>query len=147
MKKLFIAALFVVAAGSTAFAADVTTKVNYKVKSNFESRFHGAQNVVWSATNAYLKASFSIADENVEAFFDGEGDLIGLSRKVDLKRLPLNAIQKIKKEYASYRVKEALEFDRDGDKSYFLSLEDGTKKQILEVSLYGAVSKFKGFEK
>lgn len=134
------------AAGTSAFAADVT-KVNYKVKSNFESRFTGAKNVVWSATDAYLKASFSIADENVEAFFDGEGDLIGLSRKVDLQKLPLNAIQKIKKEYASYKVSEAIEFDRDGDKAYFLSLEDGTKKQILEVSLYGAVSKFKGFEK
>lgn len=146
MKKLFIAALFVVAAGTSAFAADVT-KVNYKVKSNFESRFTGAKNVVWSATDAYLKASFSIADENVEAFFDGEGDLIGLSRKVDLQKLPLNAIQKIKKDYASYKVSEAIEFDRDGDKAYFLSLEDGTKKQILEVSLYGAVSKFKGFEK
>lgn len=146
MKKLFIAALFVVAAGTSAFAADVT-KVNYKVKSNFESRFTGAKNVVWSATDAYLKASFSIADENVEAFFDGEGDIIGLSRKVDLQKLPLNAIQKIKKEYASYKVSEAIEFDRDGDKAYFLSLEDGTKKQILEVSLYGAVSKFKGFEK
>lgn len=146
MKKLFIAALFVVAAGTSAFAADVT-KVNYKVKSNFESRFTGAKNVVWSTTDAYLKASFSIADENVEAFFDGEGDLIGLSRKVDLQKLPLNAIQKIKKEYASYKVSEAIEFDRDGDKAYFLSLEDGTKKQILEVSLYGAVSKFKGFEK
>lgn len=146
MKKLFIAALFVVAAGTSAFAADVT-KVSYKAKSNFESRFAGAQNVTWSATDAYLKASFRIADENVEAFFDGEGDLIGLSRKIDLKKLPLNAIQKIKKDYASYRVNEAIEFDRDGDKSYYLSLGDGAKKQILEVSLYGAVSKFKGYEK
>jgi len=143
MKKLFIAALIVVAAGTSAFAADVF-KVDYKVKTSFEARFAGAQNVVWSAKEAYIKAAFTIAEEKVEAFFDGEGELIGLSRKVDLKKLPLNAIQKIKKDYASYQVSEAIEFDRDGDKSYYVSLEDGAKKQILEVSLYGAVSKYKG---
>lgn len=142
MKKLFIAALIVVAAGTSAFAADVF-KVDYKVKNSFEARFAGAQNVVWSAKEAFIKAAFTIAEEKVEAFFDGEGELIGLSRKVDLKKLPLNAIQKIKKDYASYQVTEAIEFDRDGDKSYFVSLEDGAKKQILEVSLYGGVSKYK----
>lgn len=143
MKKLFIAALIVVAAGTSAFAADVF-KVDYKVKSSFEARFAGAQNVVWSAKETFIKAAFTIAEESVEAFFDGEGELIGLSRKVDWKKLPLNAIQKIKKEYAAYQVTEAIEFDRDGDKSYFLSLEDGVKKQILEVSLYGEISKYKG---
>lgn len=143
MKKLFIAALIVVAAGTSAFAGDVFN-VNYKVKSSFEARFAGAQNVAWSAKENFIRASFTIADENVEAFFDGEGELIGLSRKVDLKKLPLNAIQKIKKDYAAYQVTEVIEFDRDGDKSYFVSLEDGSKKQILEVSLYGGVSKYKG---
>lgn len=42
MKKLFIAALMVVAAGTSASAADVF-KVDYKVKSSFEARFAGAQ--------------------------------------------------------------------------------------------------------
>lgn len=99
--------------------------------------------MVWSAKETFIKAAFTIAEENVEAFFDGEGELIGLCRKVDLKKLPLNAIQKIKKDYASYLVTKAIEFDRDGDKSYYVSLEDGAKKQILEVSLYGGVSKYK----
>lgn len=143
MKKLFIAALMVVAAGTSAFAADVLAKVNYKVKNNFEARFAGAQNVTWSAKESYVKANFTIAEENVEAFFDAEGELIGLSRKVDLKKLPLNAIQKIKKEYASYQVTEAIEFDKDGDKAYYLSINNGTKKQILEVSVYGGVSVYK----
>ncbi len=142
MKKLFIAALIVVAAGTSAFAAD-GFKVDYKVKSSFEARFAGAQNVVWSAKENFIRAAFTIAEENVEAFFDTEGELIGLSRKVDLKKLPLNAIQKIKKDYAAYQVTEAIEFDRDGDKSYYVSLEDGAKKQILEVSVYGAVGKYK----
>jgi hypothetical protein len=143
MKKLFIAALIVVAAGTSAFALD-TNKENYKVRNNFQAQFAGAQNVNWSVKDNYVKASFTLLDESVEAFYSKDGDLIGVSRKVDLKQLPLSAIQKIKKEYASYKVIETIEFDKEGEKSYYVSLEDGSKKQILEVSLYGNVSIYKG---
>lgn len=146
MKKLFIAALITIAAGTSAFAAD-TNKENHKVKNSFETQFAGAQDVSWSAKESYIKASFTLLDEKIEAFYGTDGDLIGLSRKVDLKKLPLNAIQKIKKEYASYKVTDTIEFDQDGDKSYYVSLEDGNKKQILQVSLYGNVSIYRGVAK
>ena len=146
MKKLFIAALLVVAAGSSAFALDVN-KVSYKVKSSFETQFIGASNVTWSFRDTYTKASFTLVDQNVDAYFGTEGELIAFSRKMDYNKLPLNAIQRINKEYAAYRVTESIEFDQDGDKNYFVSMENGTKKVILEVSLYGAVSVYHGAKK
>lgn len=139
MKKLFIAALIVIAAGTTAFAKDVTN-LNYKVRTNFEAKFAGATNVIWSAKENYLKAVFTLSDETVEAFYATEGDLIGYSRKVDFQKLPLSSIQRIKKDYASYKVSETIEFDQDGERSYYVSLQDGAKKKILQVSLYGGVS-------
>ena len=81
-----------------------------------------------------------MGEENVEAVVSADGDLIGFSRKVDLKKLPLNAIRKIKKDYSTYKVTESIEFDQDGEISYYVSLEDGAKKQILKVSVYGNVS-------
>jgi len=143
MKKLFIAALIVIAAGSSAFAMDAT-KVDYKVKKSFDIQFTGAENVTWSTQANFVKASFTLLDENVDAFFDTDGELVGVSRKVDVKSLPLHAMQQIKKDYASYKITDSIEFDQNGDKSYYLSLENGNKKQILEVSLYGNVSVFKG---
>ncbi|MES2331998.1 MAG: hypothetical protein V4539_20490 [Bacteroidota bacterium] len=145
MKKLFIAALIMVAAGTSAFAADV--KVNNKVKTNFEAMFSGAENVSWSAKDLYIRASFTLLDETMEAYFGTEGELIGTSRAIELKRLPLSAIKKIKKEYASYKVTDTIEFEHDGERSYYVSLEDGNKKQILEVSLYGTVTVYKGAKK
>ena len=53
-------------------------------------------------------------------------------------------IQKIKKDYAAYKVTDTIEFDQDGEKSYYVSLEDGNKKQILHISLYGSVSVYRG---
>ncbi|MEN9684299.1 MAG: hypothetical protein RLZZ28_85 [Bacteroidota bacterium] len=145
MKKLLLAALIVVAAGSSAFALDVNT-LNAKVKTNFEARFYGAQNVQWKLQEDFIKASFTYADQPVEAFFTTDGELIGLSRKMDYQKLPLNALQKIKTDYARYQVVEAIEFEREGDKNYYVSLKEGTSVKILEVSLYGSVSVFRGFK-
>jgi len=139
MKKLFIAAMMVVTVGSSAFALDVN-KVNYRVKTNFEAQFAGAENVTWSLRNNYTKASFTLAEEKVDAFFSENGAMIAYTRKIELKQLPLNAIQKIKKEYASSTITESIEFTQDGEKNYYVSLQDGAKKQILQVSLYGSIS-------
>ena len=143
MKKLMIATLLVAVIGTSAFAADIE-KISYKVTSSFEARFTGAKNVHWSLQATFVKATFDLNDETIEAFYTIDGEQIGISRKVDLKKLPLNAISRIKKDYASYTAKEVIEFDRDGDRSFYVSLVDGDKTQILEVSLYGTVSIYRG---
>lgn len=142
MKKLFLAALVVAGLGTSAFALDAN-KVSARAQNSFEEKFANAKNVKWTAKDSYNKVSFTLADEQVEAFFATDGDLLGLSRKVGFKSLPLNAIQKIKKEYAAYTVKETIEFEQTDEKSYYVSLENGDKKKILEVSLYGNVSVYR----
>jgi len=146
MKRLFIATLLVVAVGSSAFALDVN-KISYKAKNNFEAQFSGTENVTWTLRETYAKASFTLAEQKVDAFFSPEGDLIAFSRTIELKKLPLNALQKIKKDYSTFTVTESIEFDADDEKSYYVSLEDGAKKQIRQVSLYGSVSIYKGQKK
>lgn len=146
MKKLLLAALVVAGIGSSAFAMDVN-KISSKARTSFEAKFENATNAKWSVKNNYNKVSFTLADEAVEAFFATDGELIGVSRKVDFKSLPLSAIQKIKKEYASFQVTDTIEFERNEEKSYYVSLQDGNQKQILEVSLYGSVSIFRGSSK
>lgn len=141
MKKFIIATLITVAISSSAFAADVS-KVSFRVLNAFESQFVGATDVAWTVTADYTKAKFSIEGETVEAFFNGNGDVIGTSRKVEFKRLPLSAIQKIKKSYAKYQVTETIEFEMNGDRRFYVSVEAGTERKILEVSLYGQVSVF-----
>ena len=146
MKKLLLAALVVAGLGTSAFAMDLN-KVSVKVQNSFEEKFANAKNVKWTAKDSYNKVSFTLADEQVEAFFSVDGDLLGLSRKVDFKSLPLSAIQKIKKAYAAYSVKETIEFEQTDEKSYYVSLENGDKKLILEVSFYGSVSVYRGTAK
>ena len=145
MKKIFIAAMMAVLVGSSAFAADNkdVVKVNYRAKTTFDAHFAGATNVTWTQRETYTKASFVIADQAVEAFFSPEGELVGSSRKIEFSKLPLEAIQTIQKKYSTYTVTESIEFDQNGERNYFVSLADGKKKQILQVSLYGSVSIYK----
>jgi len=142
MKKLMIAALLVATIGTSAFAADVKN-LSYRVTTNFEAKFTGAKNVTWTESANFIKATFELNGETVEAYYSGDGESIGTSRKVEFKTLPLNAISKIKKSYGSYTAKEVIEFDRDGEKNYYVSLVDGDKQEILEVSFYGNVSSFR----
>lgn len=146
MKKILIAALMAVLVGSSAFAADTkdAAKVSYRAKSNFEAHFSGATNITWTQREHYTKVSFTLAGQPVEAFFSLEGELMGSSRAIEFSKLPLEAIQTIQKKYSTYTVSESIEFNEGGEKSYFVSLADGNKKQILQVSLYGSVSVYNG---
>jgi hypothetical protein len=141
MKKIFLTTLIAAMIGSQVFASDVS-KVSYRVLAAFQAQFADATDVNWTVTEDYTKAKFTIEGEEVEAFFNASGDVIGTSRKTDLKRLPLNAIQKIRKSYAKYKVTETIEFEFNGERKYFVSLENDADRKILEVSLYGNVTIF-----
>ena len=146
MKKLFIAALFALAIGGSAFAAGTelsdAAKLSYSVKSSFEKHFRDAQNVSWTVRESFVKASFSLLGQKVEAFFGDDGELIGTSRKVQFERLPVLAVSKIRKEYEGYAVGETIELTKYDDTNYYVSLSKGEKKQILEVTPSGRVSVF-----
>jgi hypothetical protein len=142
MKKIFIAALLAVTVAGSAFAADAN-KLSYRVKSSFEIIFDGAKDVNWTIREAFTKANFTLAGEKVEAFFSPEGELIATARKVQYGTLPFSALQKIQKKYPEAKVEDTIVFDQDGDKNYFVSLHDNGKKEILQVSLSGAVTVFK----
>lgn len=139
MKKLLFAVLIAASIGTSAFAADLN-KVNYRVKTAFEAEFAGAQNVSWNVTPDYTRFVFTMDEERIEAFYGSNGEQIGVSRKIDFKNLPGAAVKKIQKSYPDYTVKETIAFDRDGDKTYYVSLAQGNKKRILQVSVFGNVS-------
>lgn len=141
MKKFILATLITVTIGSSALAADVS-KVSFRVLNSFEAQFAGATDVNWIVTADYTKVKFTMEGEKVEAFYNTNGDVIGTSRKTEFKRLPLSAIQKIKKNYAKYQVTETIEFEFNGDRKYYVSVENETERKILEVSLYGQVTVF-----
>lgn len=142
MKKLFIAALMVIALSANAFADN--TNINTKVLNHFQTQFEGAANVHWKTGESFVKASFTLNDHKMEAFYDVDGELIGTSYTVSKDKLPVRATKTISEKYAAYQVQETIEFDnvRDG-LSYYVSLVSEQAKIVLQVSAQGEVSVFK----
>lgn len=141
MKKLFIAALLTVTVATTAFSAD-EKKISGKIMDNFNSEFAEANNVKWTLKQNYVKASFVMDGQKTDAFYDLNGESIGLSRNITLESLPVNSKRIFAKKYSEYTVKEAIKFEGVSETAYFISAENEKVSLILKVTDAG-VSVFK----
>jgi hypothetical protein len=152
MKKLFIIALLIIAVAGSAFASD-TKKVNILIKNSFNADFGKAIDVAWTINEQYTKASFTMHKQQMEAFYNSNGDLIGTSKSIDLDELPVAAKRTLIKKYGEFMalggfsVKEAIRFDRIDDGAYFISLDNEKETVILKVGDTGDVSIYNQAEK
>jgi len=91
MKKLIIAAFIAVAITGSAFAKpiEVTAEtVSYRVLNSFKADFADAENVSWKVDKDFVKASFILDDEKMEAFYNTDGELLATSKAVAFDKLP-----------------------------------------------------------
>ncbi|HEX8331064.1 MAG TPA: hypothetical protein VF622_00510 [Segetibacter sp.] len=136
MKKLLIAALLTVTVATSAFAAD-EKKVNGNILNAFESEFAEASKVQWSVKSEYIKASFEIDGVKTDAFYNHKGESIGLSRKITLEDLPVQAKRTFAKKYSDYTVKEAIKFEGNEETAFYVSAENEKHSIILKITSAG----------
>jgi hypothetical protein len=143
MKKLFIAALLIVALGASAIAAS-PIPVTTKVLNHFSTAFAGATNIQWKTGSTFVKAAFTQDGQQWEAFYDMDGELFGTSRNVTLKQIPAKGVEYLVKKYAAYTIKETIEFNNEKEGLvYYVSLVNNGVKLIMQVSTEGDVTVFK----
>jgi len=146
MKKMFLAALLAVIIGASAFAAPEKS-INYHIRHQFSAAFNDAENVSWKADRHFVKATFTLEGEQMEAFYNNEGDFLGTSKTFAFDKLPKKALAAIMKlyPYPPYKLQECIEFvNGDGDKNYFVSFQKENEKLVLQISSFGKVELFNG---
>ena len=142
MKKFLIAGLILVSFVSSAFASD-NDKVSRKAIINLEANYAAAENVLWTVTENYVKASFTIYIEKIDVFYDGNGDLLCSSKNMDFDKLPKEAITFLTTAYQfpDYQLIECIEFtDADNSKRYYVSFDINGESIVLSISASGIVS-------
>ncbi|MFD1257772.1 hypothetical protein ACFQ3S_13270 [Mucilaginibacter terrae] len=161
MKKLTLFALVALLSFSTAFATeggkkeDDTKKVPYHVIRQFESEFSNAKEIVWTVTETFEKAEFTVDQVKMAAFYDSNGKYIGHTEAVAYNVLPSTAKKQIAREYEGYHVKELIRFQYADapttaltriaatnvfdDEVYLLSLYKADKQATLRISPSSAV--------
>jgi hypothetical protein len=145
MKKLFILALIAIATGTSAFAAPSTSRAT----AHFTATFSKAKNVSWVSNGKFEKVSFVLNNENITAFYDADGDLVGTTKKVAFDKLPKAAIETITTTYTfpEYEVRECIEFvNANNERKYYTSFSTEDATVVLEITQNGRVSVFTGAE-
>lgn len=148
MKQIIItltAVLLLVSA--TAFAGNGEEKISRTIRENFQKEFKGATNVKWKESGDVVKASFTLNEFHVEAYFTSEGDLIGSARTVLYNQLPLAVIKKIAERYDNATVYEIIEFVVHDETFYCMTVDTETKKVQVKISNYGDLTVMKKIKK
>lgn len=141
MKKYVFLAIAAIAIGSSAFAGPASA--NSKVNEHFASTFSKASHISWKLSEHFEKVSFELNKEQVEVFYDTEGELIGTSKSMKLDQVPKAVLKTITTRYTypEYRVKDCIEFSNaSNEKNYYLSFEKKDENIVVEITKNGIAS-------
>jgi len=140
MKKLTM--VFAVAAllvGTSAFASS-GDKVSKTVQAAFQKNFSGALNVNWESTDDFYFASFDLNGKKVDAAYNENGELVGVSRKLQLSELPIAVSQSLKSDYSDYVIANPVtEVVYEGKTFYYATAIGATKVLKLKCLTDGQV--------
>jgi hypothetical protein len=129
MKPLFI--LLTALSSYFAQAANTPAEVDPAVIKAFARTFAHSEKVTWSQKEDLYQASFEVSGRSATAFFNQAGDLVVVTRNIQVSELPLVLQAKIQEKYAAYKVIETMEASDDYSIRYYITIEDGAKKIIL----------------
>ncbi len=140
MKKLIVAAAMIVSL--SAFAKE-ERKVSPKVLNAFNTEFTTAQEVEWTVSSDYYRADFDMNGQKVSAFYNEDGDLMGITRNISSTQLPVSLQNSLKKNYSNYWISNLFEVAKNNGTSYYVTMEDGDKKIVLNSTAGSDWSTFK----
>ena len=129
MKKMIVA-FGLTLCMSFAFAGE--ENVSPKVLNAFNSDFTTAKEVEWTTSDNYYKATFTFNGNHVFAFYNADGELMGLTRYISSLDLPVNLQKELKKDYSNFWISDLFEVAKSDGTSYYITLENAEKKIILK---------------
>jgi hypothetical protein len=131
MKKSIVSIAIVLALFSTAFAARPVSSPE-RAAISFKKDFRQATEVSWSSTENYVIAKFVMDKETRFAYYDYQGNLIGLVQHILTSSLPENLRMDIKKHHSNYWVTELFQVSReDGAEYYYIQLKNADETIVL----------------
>lgn len=140
MKKLTTVLALLAVMFSTSAFANSGDKVTKAVQTAFQKNFTGALNVSWEATDDFYFASFQLNNKTVDAAYNQKGELIGVSRKLDISEIPLTVSQALKTQFDGYEISNSItEVVFDGTTTYYAIAEGVTKTLKLKCFSDGLI--------
>jgi len=147
MKKTILATAMMLMAGLTVAFAKDNEGVNNQVATSFSKDFTSATNISWSIQKDFTKATFTLNNQIMFAFYNEDGSLIATARNIRSEQLPINLLKSLRKDYGNYWISDLFEMDKEGQTSYYVTVENGDETLVLKSSSFGEWSTYKKVKK
>jgi hypothetical protein len=132
MKKIILSLTVALALFSTAFANHPSTFTE-RAAASFKKDFYQASDVSWTETENYVVATFRMERETMFAYYDFQGNLIGLVHHILTSSLPENLRKEIKKHYGNYWVSELFQITNEDGVYYYIQLKNADETIVLST--------------
>jgi hypothetical protein len=131
-KKILLLSIALMSLTVFSFANAIPSNVNKSVVTSFNRQFSNAINVKWESTENYVKAQFSVNDMVLSAYFNGNGELIAITRNISPNQLPLELQSSLKKMVANNWISDLFEIQTEAGTSYYVTTENANQVVILK---------------
>ena len=132
MKKTFLSIALVLAIGISSTFANDNDGISKSTKTSFSHDFSTATNIQWQKKTKFAKATFSLNNQVMFAYYDPTGMLVAVSKNITSENLPVNLQVDLKNNYGSYWISDLFENASNEETDYYITLENADKKLILK---------------
>jgi hypothetical protein len=137
MKKTILSIVIGLALFSTAFAK-APEKSTDRAIASFMKEFHKASDVSWSANSNYIMAAFELDNQTEYAYYDYQGNLVGVVHHILTSSLPADLSRDIKNHYSNYWVTELFQVSSDQGDAYYIQLKNADETIVLTTEGTGS---------
>lgn len=130
MKKIMITLAMIITLATGVFAAN--TEIKPEVLQAFNHRFAQAENVIWQEGENFYKASFIFHGGAMNAYYDKEAKLIGVTRYISSTLLPLYLQNSLRKNYPGYWITDLFEMSKKKGFSYYMTIRNADNGIVLK---------------
>jgi hypothetical protein len=142
MKKSILMLALSLTVGIASFANN-DESVNARAEQSFKKEFAQAKEVKWQKSGEMVKATFSLNDRIMFAYYSQEGNLLAITRNITTDQLPINLLNSLKKNYSDYWISDLFEMVSSGQTTYYITVENADQKLVLKSDDFADWSTFK----
>ena len=107
-------------------------EVDARVLGAFNKEFATAKDTTWTLAFNYYQASFVYNEQHITAYYNTEGELLGVARFISPVDLPLALQADLKKNYQPYWISNLFEAATSEGTTYYITIEDADQSIVLK---------------
>jgi hypothetical protein len=142
MKRTIFALALSLILGSASFANN-DESINEKAAQSFKKEFAQAKDVSWQKSGDMFRATFSLNERVLFAYYNQSGDLMAITRNITTDQLPIALQALLRKNYTEYWVSDLFEMVSGGQTSYYITVENADHKVVLKSEDFGSWSTYR----